>query len=494
MNYKNLKNQTIVLSKNKLAKGGEGDIYKIEQPSNLNNMVVKIFRKNPSEELEKFDEKLKKKEEKILYIIKYLIPKLSKSKYFKYMIFPIDLLYDENNRCVGYIMPLVKDMIPLTNIENNFFKDPAFQIYNSKKTKDKEIAFLNRLIISFNMVKIIQEIHSMKDIVLIDLKPDNMMASAKGEVCLIDLDSVQISNQKDFLSAEVLTPEYTLPESKNINYKKQALEHSWDRFIVAMMLYKLLVGINPFSAVYKDITTQEDMLLKGIFVHGKYSKDINLPLKHTQNKFFNLDKDLQDLFMKCFDEGTLDRSKRPSFHEFETILERYIKDEKMNLLIPDIKFELKNQLLSWDVKDALEITLITYMKKDDDSYFELIVEDIKKNGVKSILLDDSKYLLIAKNKKKVIKKEIIFNVPRAKIDFELINDTLVWNIENATDIILETYHKSYLSVVYDEKIYMHKKSETISPKGKKLIPIFDSYFIIKAFNGLKQSIKKVYIN
>jgi serine/threonine protein kinase len=485
MNYRNLKNQTVFLSKNKLDKGGEGDIYKIEQPSNLNNMVAKIFRKNPSQKQEKFDEKLKKKEEKILYIIEHLIPKLSKSKYFKYMIFPVDLLYDESNRCIGYIMSLVENMIPLTNIENNFFKDPSFQIFNIKKTKDKDLAFLNRLIVSFNIVKIIQEIHAIKDIVLVDLKPDNMMASAKGEVCLIDLDSVQISNQKDFLSAEVLTPEYTLPESKNINYKKQAFDHSWDRFIVAMIVYKLLVGINPFSAVYKDITTQEDMLLKGIFVHGKYSKDIDLPPKHTQNKFFDLDKDLQDLFMQYFDNGTLDLTKRPDLDEFEKVLEKYIKEEQSSLIIPTVQFSLKNQLLTWDVKDAQDIKLVAYLKQVNGTYTKYQSIDIKEIDTKKVFLEDSKYELIAKNKKRTVKKELIFTLPSANIDFELIDDTLVWDVKDAIDIKLETYHISYKGG------YIFKGSEQISSTGKKIIPLFNSYYKIKAFNGLKESIKKV---
>lgn len=485
MNYRNLKNQTVILSKDRLAKGGEGDIYKIVQPSNLNNMVAKIFRRNPSQKQDKFDKKLKKKEEKTLYIINYLIPKLSKSKYFKYMIFPVDLLYDEDNRCIGYIMPLVKDMIPLTNIENNFFKDPVFQIYNSKKTKDKEVAFLNRLIISFNVVKIIQEIHSIKNIVLVDLKPDNMMVSTKGEVCLIDLDSVQIANQEDFLSAEVLTPEYTLPESEYINYKKEALDHSWDRFIVAMIIYKLLVGINPFSAVYKDITTQEEMLLKGIFVHGRHNKDIHLPIKHTQNKFYDIDKDLQDLFMQCFDKGTLDLKKRPSLDKFEKVLEKYIKEEQTSLVVPTVDFSLNNQLLSWDVNDAQDIKLVTYLKQKNGTYTKYQSSDIKAVGSKKVLLEDSKYELIAKNKKRIVKKELIFTLPRASIDFELRDDTLVWDIKDAIDIKLETYHLSY------KGDYIFKGSEQITSSGQKLIPLFDSYYEIRAFNGLKESIKKI---
>lgn len=242
--------------------GGEAGIYQITSPQKYKQHVAKIFTKSNNLK------KMEKKKRKIEYIVSHIQPILPNNKIKKSLVIAEDLILDKNNSVVGYIMPYIKDKIPLHHITLNEFDDlgEKWDILNYHSDKDTDLVFLNRLILSLNIVKAIKVLHNTKQIVLVDLKPHNILCSFDGSISIIDLDSIQIENQNIFIPADVTSPDYTTPEKWTLSSKYKftkngesipffheiAIDASWDRFILGIILYQLIIDIHPFNGHYKE--------------------------------------------------------------------------------------------------------------------------------------------------------------------------------------------------------------------------------------------------
>jgi len=397
--YKTSLGKTLVLSSKKLDKGGEADIYQILQPSQYKNCVAKIYRKKSSA---KFKKKMMTKETKLKYMTKHLISKVSTRKLNDVLILPIDTIYC-NNEFIGYVMPYVKDKVSLIKLLLNDV-DSSWDNLNLSSTKDKDVVFLNRLIISYNVVKAIKLLHGTDDVVLVDLKPDNILVSKKGDISLIDLDSIQINTNKVFYPADVVTREYVPRENSIIDYKNEPVNKNWDYFILGSIVYCILIGVNPFSAYYKNLHTQEELLKNGLFVHGKEKHNISYHPTSPHNNYKLLDVQLQNLFQKCLDQGSFDPNLRPNLDEWESVLFDVIQSEKKGAFPPKIKMKYKEEkdigILSWDIENANEVLLTTYHESYKGGYKKFNLKQVQERGEIILPLFKSKYEIYAKNDKK----------------------------------------------------------------------------------------------
>jgi hypothetical protein len=216
---------------------------------------------------------------------------------------------------------------------------------------------ITRLKIAHNICAAIAAIHEKEDYVLVDLKPVNIKITSKGLISIIDLDSIQVTEKSKVLFAsKVTTPEYSPPEvSQNQTEKNE----SWDRFSLAIIIYRILVGIHPFSGSlkppYDKVTVYEDLIKNGFYPHGKNRTQFAV-INNTHNNLLNYPDSVIDMFKKAFDTFLTQPNKRPSAVEWcNAIIAKpeIIKFESNKSFVPPNEIvELK-----WIVKNVTAVEI-----------------------------------------------------------------------------------------------------------------------------------------
>lgn len=336
----------IQLSPKPLGRGGEGEVFEIKSPKNQINNVAKVF----------FDNKRTSESEQKL---KYLIsnpPQIAENGH-TYLIWALDLLYD-NGKFIGFIMPRAEGIELEVICDDDFLNYKQYQgsIWEKFAFSQPNSIFI-RLKIAYNICAAIASIHSKGNYILVDLKPVNIKITENGLICIIDLDSVQITERgKVLFPSKVATPEYSPPEvSKKLTIK----DEYWDRFSLAVILYRILIGIHPFSGSlnppFDKLTVYEDLIKGGFYPHGKRKKDFAV-INAKHNYLFKYSDSVVDNFVKCFDTFIFQPNNRPSAVEWCNSL--IAKPEIINFKA-DKKVLVEGQevKLSWTVKNATRLSI-----------------------------------------------------------------------------------------------------------------------------------------
>lgn len=297
--------QKIEIKDKPLGKGGEGAVHNIVSPSSLKNLCVKLYS-----EKYRTDEKRKK----IEFMIQNKPPphKLNHAVYT--LCWSEQIVFDDKGRFVGFILPLAwQNSIKLYSLCVSDKNNPT-PAWLAKFARNTSQGIKLRLKLIVNIAAAIHSIHSLNKYVFVDMKPENILVTEDAKVSIIDLDSLQIAENKNVqFYAHVATPEYSPPEA--LNPKNNYIPIDWDRFSLGIIFYKLLFGIHPFTATFKGcyekITVPKEAIEKGLFVNGyKWRYVAVLPPPH-QN-FKKIDKRLQYLFILAFDNGLHYPKLRPS--------------------------------------------------------------------------------------------------------------------------------------------------------------------------------------
>lgn len=313
--YTHTSKEKLKLNPKPFASGGEGSLYKIIAPRQLSNAVVKLYHPNKITAT---------KEEKIKYLLKH--PPQNNQQ--QSIVWIQDIVTDKQGNFLGFVMPLVKGEKLEILCSTKLPKKLANTWYRFHK--DAPDALSLRLKICYNLAAAIHQIHACERYVLVDLKPDNVLINPEGLVSLVDLDSVEVvENGCKIFDAPVATPEYTPPEyyQKN-NTHDPTQQQAWDRFSMAVIFYKLIMGIHPFAGSfhkpYHDASTLAQKIKHGLFVHNpniaKYQKTIPPPHQY----FFSLGQELQELFQHSFVAGHGQPALRPTAHTWCSTIMQYL--------------------------------------------------------------------------------------------------------------------------------------------------------------------------
>ena len=303
------KGTNFTISDNPIHSGGEGAIHEVILGGS--NMVAKIY--HSAQKAQSF-------EKKILFMVNNPPFGNAPKEIRDAIIWPIDLLF-ENNVFVGYVMPMVDQGIKLFELtlpgspgKNHGQQWNKFDFSNPD-------ALQVRMKICYNLAKAIEVLHQSGNYVLVDLKPENVLIKPNGHFSIIDLDSIQITQQSRILfNATAFTPEYAPPEfhSGKLSFSKDTIATSYDYFSFAVILYQVLFSIHPFQASHKTYTTLDENIQHGMFVHGRKKKQLHV-IPGVHKRFERLPENLKDLFVRALDHGAINPSFRPTPNEWAKV-------------------------------------------------------------------------------------------------------------------------------------------------------------------------------
>ncbi|MDF9800551.1 serine/threonine protein kinase [Catalinimonas alkaloidigena] len=284
--------------------GGEGEVFSIVSPDDYKNKCAKIFYPSKRNDIRK---------KKLEFMVANSPPKLEEEQYR--ICWPLTLLY-QHNSFVGFIMPLAySNSIQLYELCTPKIKPKLLPEW-SKFDRTTGEGVVIRLKLCVNIAIAIHIIHCMKKYVLVDMKPQNILVNQIGNISIIDLDSIQISNGKKVaFYGPVATPEYVPPEGIQLKPNENHIPSSWDLFSLAVIFYEIIFGLHPFAATangkYETCTTISDKISSGLFPYGSNSKFITMmpPLHHN---FTLLPNVLQSYFIRAFDNKIFKPEHRPS--------------------------------------------------------------------------------------------------------------------------------------------------------------------------------------
>jgi len=315
------KNYKICLEPKPINRGGEGSIFRI-QSSGASGKVAKIYKNKSTARHHK---------DRIQVMINNV--NMNSNNTYMSVAWPISSLYKNNEFC-GFLMDEVlgktntkpDELTHLCNYNSNVFNQPIWNRF--KNGLDTSISL--RLGVTYNLAAAIKTLHETNKIVIVDLKPQNILFDpAVGQVIIIDTDSFQIISKGYHFYASAITPEFAPPEYQ-LNprlFQSNLIDKTWDYFSFGIIAYRLLLGIHPFSGSfnrkYSNVTSIEGAIKNGMYANGKNRKYYRIvPKPHYY--FGQLPQDIQRLFNYCFDHGYSDPSKRPSLDDWISVLSEVI--------------------------------------------------------------------------------------------------------------------------------------------------------------------------
>ena len=307
--YTTLFGKTITLS-SKIAKGGEGEVYNILGD---NKNCVKIYHEPIRN---------KEKEEKLKYMS--LNPPQELEGIAYKICWPKDVIY-KDDKFVGFLMSKSFDdsLLPYHLCQPVIPDKLGAQWHNTFDRKSFK-GISSRLKLSVNIVAIVNRIHKANNYIIVDLKPQNLLITASGKVSIIDVDSVQITeNDKVLFKAPVSTPEYTPPEASGVIKNKNAISKDWDTFSLGVLVYEILCGIHPYvgsaKVPFDNLNTIQEKI-KINLTHVTKGENVFSKLPPPHKIFNTYSTDLKNIFKKIFNPYNLGITTRPNLDEFGGIL------------------------------------------------------------------------------------------------------------------------------------------------------------------------------
>lgn len=296
--------QTIQLS-DQLGKGGQATVYKLSSPSSYRDDCVKIYL-----DINKFER------ERIEFMIANP-PQCSDvdSQQFR-ICWPKTVVYDGNNRAVGYIMPLAfaksrdlkildfyaagKGIADHRSFQNDKGWHGKFERY------DKQ-GLVNRMKMMHNWALAVYRIHSVGRYVLIDIKPENVLATSDGRISIVDTDSFQITDPSGRLlfNGPAFTEDYFPKTAYALKMQNRPFTIDCDLFALAVIFYKIFIGVHPYAGMiklspYTECNTIRESIENDLCVFGEKRKSFRLPPNSPHSNLLSLPKPIQQMFLRAF--------------------------------------------------------------------------------------------------------------------------------------------------------------------------------------------------
>jgi Protein kinase domain len=469
----------VLLNNTAIGEGAEGEVYEVLMPLNLKAKLFKLIK----------EDKRKKKEAQIRYMVNNC-PVLKAPQTIKNsFIWPEEIILENGNFC-GYIMPKANGILleSLCEFKLGFYPQPRHTeklgkewSYLDRKNKN---SLQHRLRLCSTIAKTLVEVHKSDIYVVGDMKPINIIIQSFESISFIDVDSFQIKEGDNVIFESMNTDEYTPPNDSGKVKSKE-----WDYFGVAIIFYQILCGLYPFGSVKclppynnNDINSNSDFLKEGIFPFGKKSV-FCVDEKQWHIRFKELTTEVQELFIRCFDDGLNNPQKRPTADEWINSLtplpEILNFKSSRDIVFPNLEFNLL-----WGTKNAKEVKIVGYGKVGSSG--KLTVKISK----------DTVYILKVSNEFGEIEqpynvrcKDISFskNLAVPKLGFNIgFNENLVKYKSSRIDTKFIIALNKFLFVSVNKNFIVHLSKDVVIKK-----PLFDFYKNMHKVKDVFDRIKKL---
>lgn len=235
---------------------------------------------------------------------------------------PISKIDTNIENITGYIMRMMEDMEPISNLLEDVSNEDIINFYH------KNGGLKRRLILLQKISHILSEIHG-EDIVYGDISDSNIFVSTNPqnyEVWLIDCDNMAYSID---VRGTILTEVYAAPELQNFGEKNSINSDIYSFGMLAfwiLMLADPFYGgtiVNNFKSREEENDFSENSILKNKIISGeipwigedKIENKAYYGMTRQMNKIFS--KSILSLFQKNFSkEGIINPDSRPSSKEW----------------------------------------------------------------------------------------------------------------------------------------------------------------------------------
>lgn len=290
-----------------LGHGGEAKVYSVPQDETL---VAKVYHK-PTEA----------HANKLMLMLANPPDNPAASKDHISIAWPVDVLrtIDEKQKVVGFLMTRVKEMHSLLDFYN-------------PKTRRQKCPFFSYLYLhrtARNLAAAFGALHA-RGYCIGDVNESNILVSNTALITLVDTDSFQVRNERngEIYRCGVGKPEFTPPELQGQSFAQLDRKPEHDLFGLAVLIFQLLMeGTHPFAGIYQgsgDAPPYETRIAEGHFVYSRrrvpYLPTLIAP------KFDLLHPTLQQLFIRCFEEGHNNPQMRPTAQTWQSALSEAEQD------------------------------------------------------------------------------------------------------------------------------------------------------------------------
>ena len=309
---------TYILEPNRIASGGEGDIYRVSSQTGL---VAKIYQHEVlSAELEK----------KLNYMVNHPPAKSVLTQ----VAWPRDVVANEAGQFCGFIMPELQINASLSDV----YKYPARPGF--------PITMRNKIMIAQNICVVINEVHS-AGYIFGDFNPLNSgLDTDTGRISFLDTDTYHVydGGSGTTYRCNVCAPGYCAPEllekvSSHVANNPLASQNAYaqtplptftketDNFALAIHIFKLLMnGYTPYGGIIDTAAASQASPGIGDSAVRRDSYCFKPGYKHQSAAIpalESLPKEIVDLFTLAFINGRVDPEKRPTAEMWYGALERY---------------------------------------------------------------------------------------------------------------------------------------------------------------------------
>lgn len=220
---------------------------------------------------------------------------------------PTALLSDSQGRLMGYLMPHIRQAVPILTVFNPRRRAETLPQFDQR--------YLYR--VARNLAAALGALHS-RGYVVGDLNESNILVTPSALVTLIDTDSFQVREPRGERTYTHYCPvakiEYTPPELQGIPLSKVIRSTEQDAFSLGILIFQLLMeGSHPFRAQWLgpgDPPPIEERIRIGGFPYTAAPACPVRPPKHAPDLTL-LQPELAELVRRCFVDGHNDPSLRP---------------------------------------------------------------------------------------------------------------------------------------------------------------------------------------
>ena len=326
MTYTGLSKTSYQLASKPIASGGEGDVFQVigrsvfQVISRSGRKVAKIYHTN------KLTHELESK-------LKYMMNNPPDQSVLKQVAWPLDILYDSNNKFCGFVMPELSINAELKDV----YQYPATAGLSNRQ----------KIVIASNICAVISAVHH-AGYVFGDFNPRNIGVNKNtGKVAFLDTDSYHVFDKatNEYYRCKVCLDGYVAPElleacsnhaASNPADSKQLFEKTplptftkeTDNFALAIHIFKLLMnGFTPFGGIIETTTPSQASPGMGnaAIRRNEYSfRPGYKPMSAAVPPLDILPQEIVDLFTKAFlVVDTVNPLQRPTSLKWHDALSRY---------------------------------------------------------------------------------------------------------------------------------------------------------------------------